>query len=161
MAGTGQENDETDKCLVEGHLQKSIWRDWQARAIEGKLVRLLELTHWRYEQTCLPHGRWTGRSLSMQRPLWRLSEWSGTASRFTFLLSRFRSKLKLHVQKRISTHKNSTCEKNWQLRNNFWEVAATSNYPVTTFRAKATALLQNEANARPKPFLWHKKIFML
>ena len=74
---------------------------------------------------------------------------------------RFRSKLKLHFQKRISTHKNSTCEKNRQLRNNFWEVTATSNYPATTFRAKATTLLQNEANARPKPFLWHKKIFML
>lgn len=65
------------------------------------------------------------------------------------------------LQKRISTHKNSTYEKNRQLRNNFWEVTATSNYPATTFRAKATTLLQNEANARPKPFLWHKKIFML
>ena len=74
---------------------------------------------------------------------------------------RFRSKLKLHFQNQISTHKNSTCEKNRQLRNNFWEVTATSNHQVTTFRAKATTLLQNEAKTRPKPFLWHKKIFML
>ena len=160
MAGTGQENTETDKCLVEGYLQKSIWRDWKARAIEGKLIRLLEPTHWRYEQTCLPHGRWTGRSLSMQRPLWWLRV-KRCCQPLHFFVVWFRSKLKLHFQNQISTHKNSTCEKNRQLRNNFWEVAATSNYPATTFRARAATLLQNEAKIRLKPLLWHKKIFML
>ena len=80
---------------------------------------------------------------------------------FTRSQSGFRSKLKLHFQKRISARKSSTCEKNQQLRNNFWEVAATSNHPAATFRVKATTLLQNKVNTRLKPLLWHKKIFML
>ena len=74
---------------------------------------------------------------------------------------RFRSKLKLHFQKWISTSKSATCEKNQQLRNNFWEVATTLYDEPSTFRVKVTTLLQNEANTRRKPLLWHKKIFML
>ena len=99
-----------------------------------------------------------GRSKSINAKAIMTIEWSGAASRFTFLLSGSAPNWNCTFKNRSSTRKNSTCEKNRQLRNNFWEVAVTSNYPATTFRAKATTLLQNEANTRLKPFLWYKKI---
>ena len=75
--------------------------------------------------------------------------------------SRFRSKLKLHFQKAIFTRKCSTSKQNWQLRKNFWEVAATPEGKVTTFQGEATTLLQNERKKSVIPFLCPKKIFML
>ena len=140
------------RIFAEVHLKglesQSHWRKtYQAIGADALTIQTDLFTAWSMD-----------RSKSINAKAIMTIEWvKRSCQPLHFFVVRFRSKLKLHFQKRISTHKNSTCEKNRQLRNNFWEVAATSNYPATTFRARAATLLQNEEKIRLKPLLWHKK----